>query len=175
MPCQHPLAFLEPAVVEQPLPGAQRGKRDRRALDVTERSRLRREDPCGDDCVLGGGAVAVEAGERVHRLADLDIGHVGGNRHDDPGELVRRDCGKTVDGPVELVPGDRGGVDADERLTRPWPRDLDLLDGKLGGAAGRVQADRRHRPGAGRRIGRSFSGHWAPPFSLRERNLLGRI
>jgi hypothetical protein len=135
---------------------------------VAEYSRLRRESACRDERVLGGGAVAVEAGEPVDGLADREVGNVGGDRDDHSGELVRRDRGQTVDGPLELVACERGGVDADERVTGPERRNLDLLESELVGAAGRVQTDRAHRRDARSRLCRSFGAHSDPPFPLQK-------
>ena len=115
---QHPLALLQSPVIEQPLPGAERGQGDGGALLVAERLRLGSEERGPDDDVLGRGAVAIEVGERPHRVTDrqrVDIGPDGGHL---ARELVRRDRGQPIHRPSELVRRDRGGMDPDERFAR---------------------------------------------------------
>jgi hypothetical protein len=58
---QDPLARSQLTMVEEALPSAERGERDRGAFNVVERARLRRQNFLRDDGVLGGGAVSVEA------------------------------------------------------------------------------------------------------------------
>src|SRR4029453_10196048 len=52
-----PLPRMEPSVIEQALPGAERRQRDRRALEVVERRRLGSEQAGRDGGVGGGDAV----------------------------------------------------------------------------------------------------------------------
>ena len=122
------LPGLQPAVVEEALPGAQGGERQGRGLEVVERLRLRRERRGRNDGVLGGRAVAVERRQREDLVAGRDSVHVRADRLDHARELVRRRRRKPVDRPLELVAGERGGVDPDERLA--WFRHghVDLLE-----------------------------------------------
>lgn len=120
----------QPPVVEQPLPGAERRKRDRGALGVLDRPRLADEQLGGHRRVVGGDAVTVERREREHPVAGREPGHVRAELSDDAGELVGRDRGQPVDGPLQLAAGDRGRPDADECL--PWAgrRALGLFDAR---------------------------------------------
>jgi hypothetical protein len=70
---QNPLSLPQLAVVEQALPGAEPGERDRRALEVVERARFRCEDRFGRCDVVGGGPVAIEGGEPVDLVSDLGV------------------------------------------------------------------------------------------------------
>jgi hypothetical protein len=90
---EHPLAGLEAAVSEQPLPGAERRQRDGRAFDMAERRRLRSESRRGDSGVLGGHTVAVKRRQRVHLLADGVRVDVVCDRRNDTGQLVRGNRG----------------------------------------------------------------------------------
>ena len=105
---QHPLAGGEPAVVEEPLPGAEARERDRRAFDMAQRPRLRSQELAGNDGVLGGGPVPPEVAEGE----DLVSGRNALARRDDAGELVRRNRGQPLGRPFELVARDRGRVHA---------------------------------------------------------------
>jgi hypothetical protein len=53
---------IEPSVIEEALPGAERRQRDRRALEVVERRRLRSEQARRDGGVPGCDAIAIELG-----------------------------------------------------------------------------------------------------------------
>ena len=143
---QHALARAEPAVVEQPLPGGERGQRDRGALGVPERPRLRHQQLGGHRRVVGRDAVAVERREREHLVAGRDAGDAGPDFLDHSGELVGRDRRQAVDRPFQLVAGDRRRVHADERLRRTgsWP--VGVLDRELLGTARRTQPDDAHQP-----------------------------
>jgi hypothetical protein len=72
-------------VVEQPLPGAERGQRDRGALGVPERPRPGHQQLGGQHRVVSCNAVAVERREREHLVAGRDAGDVGS----DPRPLQR--------------------------------------------------------------------------------------
>ena len=114
---EDPLARSEPAVVEQPLPGAERSERHGRRLGVAERTRLGREQLGRDRRVLGGDPVAVECGHPVHLVADGHVVDAGAEGDDDARQLVGGDRREPVDGPFELVARERRRVDADERLS----------------------------------------------------------
>jgi hypothetical protein len=116
---EHPLALPQPAVVEQALPGVQRHQGDGGALEVAERAGLGGEQGGRNGGVVGGGAVPVEPDQRVHGLADAHALHALAEGRYHPGELVGGDRGKPVDGPLELVPGDRRRVHPHEGLSRP--------------------------------------------------------
>jgi hypothetical protein len=75
-------------VVEQTLPGAQTGERDRRALDVPKLVRLGGEDVVRNSDVVRRRAVAVEAAEREDGFAGLGPFDAGTDGRDDAGELV---------------------------------------------------------------------------------------
>jgi len=96
---EHPLALVEPPVVEQPLPCAQRGERHCCALDVVERLRPGGKQVRGHGGVGGGDAVPVEAGERIYGLPNRNGFHPLGHRGDGPGELIGGDRRKTIEGP----------------------------------------------------------------------------
>ena len=134
----------EPAVVEQPLQGGERGQRDRGALGMTERPRLRHEQFGGQRGVVGRDAIAVERGEREHLVAGRDHGDVAADFLDHSAEFVGRDRRQTVDRPLQLAAGDRRRVHADERLrqTGSWP--VGVLDRELFGTACRAQPDDPH-------------------------------
>jgi hypothetical protein len=151
---QHSLAFLQAAVVEQSLPGGQPGERDRRALDIGERARLRRKHLDRHDRVLRRRAVAVEARERVNGVADRETGRIPAESGDRSRQLVGGGRRQTVERPVELVPRDRRRVDADECLTGARIGDLSLLDRERVEAAGSAQTDRGHRRHLGLHMGR---------------------
>ena len=53
---------IEPSVIEEALPGAERRQRDRRALEVVERRRLRSEQARRDGDVPDCDAIAIELG-----------------------------------------------------------------------------------------------------------------
>ena len=141
---QHALTRFEAAVVEEALPRGETRHRDRGALDGAECTRLATENLRRDRNVFGGGAVSIEWRERVDGISRNHIGHTRGDVHDDARDLVRRDRGKAVDGPFELVPGQRGGMDADERLAGLELRNGDLVECEVIGASGSVQAHRAH-------------------------------
>ena len=84
-------------MLEEALPGAEAGERERGASTCAT-PRLRCEAPSRDGRVLGGDAVAVERGQREDLVALADVTHVGRDRRDDPGELVRRDRGSRSTG-----------------------------------------------------------------------------
>ena len=70
------LLWFQGAMVEQPLPRAERRERDGSALDVVERSRLGGKHVRRDRDIVGSSAVAIEGGQPVHRLSDGDCAHV---------------------------------------------------------------------------------------------------
>ena len=80
---QDTLVWAEPAVVEQPLPGGERGQRERGALGVPERPRPRHQQLGGERRVVGCDAVAVERREREHLVTGRDAGDVASNFFDD--------------------------------------------------------------------------------------------
>ena len=135
---QYPLACGEPAVVEQPLPGGERGQRDRGALGVPERARLRRQQLGGQRRVVRCDAIAVERREREDLVADRYIRDAGSHFLDHSGELVGRDRRQAVGGPFQLATGYRRGMHAHERLRRTRSRPVGLPDCKLLGAARRT-------------------------------------
>src|SRR5207249_3678099 len=139
---QHALPALEGSVLEQPLPGGESSQRNRRALDVVERMRLGGEEAGRDGRILGRDFVAVERGQGVDALPDRDLVDFGRDR-DDAGELVRRYRRQPVLGPLELVPGDRRRVDANERLSGGRLRGRNLLHDEAPRAPGRVAPERR--------------------------------
>ncbi len=81
---EHALTLLQPAMIEQPLPRAQRGERHRGALDVVERAWLRGENVGGNGGILGGDTVVIEGSQRVHRVTGPDRLHAGRDRGNDP-------------------------------------------------------------------------------------------
>jgi hypothetical protein len=89
--------------------------------------RFRREERSRDGRVLGGDAVAVERGQREDLVALAEVTHVRRDLGDDAGEFIRRDRGQPVDRPRQLVAGERGGMDTDERLARPREMYVELL------------------------------------------------
>ena len=97
---ENPLPGLQFSVVEEPLPSAERGERDRGALDVVEGPRLWGEEVRRNRDEVRGGAVAVEAAERIDGLADLDATGVGAERGDDARELIRGSRREAIDGPT---------------------------------------------------------------------------
>ena len=135
---QDALGCGEPGVVEQSLPGGERGQRDRGALGVPERARPRHQQLGGQRRVVGCDAVAVERREREHLVAGRDAGDAGSDFLDHSGELVGRDRRQAIDRPFQLVTGDRRRVHADERLRRTRSRPFGLLDRELLGAARRT-------------------------------------
>jgi len=141
---QDPLSRLETTVVEEPLPRGQPRHRDRRALDVIEACRFRRQEVRGNEGVLGGDAVAVERGQRIHLGAHRGLRDPGTDGLDDAGQLVRRDRRQAVDGPLELVPGDRGGVHAHERFRGSVLRHFDVVEREPVAAGVGVEPDRAH-------------------------------
>jgi hypothetical protein len=94
-----PLAFRQLAVVEEALPGAEPGERDRGALGVAQGGRLGGNEHSRHGRVLGGGTVAIEAAERIDGLPGSDVLNVGSSLGDDARELVGRRRGQTVGGP----------------------------------------------------------------------------
>ena len=142
---EHPLARGEPAVLEQPLPGAERRERHGRRLDVAERTRLGREQLGRDRGVVGGDPVAVKRGHSVNLVTDGQAVDAGPEGDDDAGQLVGGDRRKPVDGPLELVARERRSVDTNERLSVARRRCRDLLEDQLLGPAGGSQHDRSHR------------------------------
>ena len=111
---------------------------------MAERRRLRRKDRRPNDDVLGRGTVAIEVGQRPHRVADGERVHVGSDGDHLARELVGRRRGKTIRRPRQLVGGDRGRVHANERfpgsgLGRPDPLEHERLR-----PAGSVEPDRPH-------------------------------
>jgi hypothetical protein len=142
---EHPLPVLELSVIEQALPGGERGEGNRPTLHVVERGRLGRETAGRHGGVHRGDAVSVEAGQRVHRFADRDRLEAVGDSGNDPGELVGRGSGKAIDGPVELVAGNGGGVDLYECCPGMQARSLDLPEYKATGTRS-TEPNRSHRP-----------------------------
>ena len=82
---QHALFGDEPAVVEQPLPGGERGQRDRGAFGMPERPRPGDQQFGGERRVVGCDAVAVERREREHLVAGRDAGDAGSDFLDHSG------------------------------------------------------------------------------------------
>ncbi len=132
---EHALALLQLPVIEESLPGAERGQRDRGAIDIAQLARFGRQEKPGHSRVLGRGAVPVEAREGVHRLADAEIVHLGSQPGNDARQFVGWDRRQAVDGPGQLIAGDGGRIDADQRLTCFRPRRPDLLVPDVLGAA----------------------------------------
>ncbi|MGH3081242.1 MAG: hypothetical protein ACRDNH_08925 [Gaiellaceae bacterium] len=87
---EHSLPFLELAVDEESLPGAEPGERERRTFDVVEVLRLGREVLAAEDGVLGCGSFAVEVSECEDGITDLEVVCAGPDAVDDARELVRR-------------------------------------------------------------------------------------
>jgi hypothetical protein len=142
---EHPLARCEPAVLEQRLPGAERRERHGRRLGVAERTRLGREQ-LGRDCgVVGGDPVAVERCHPVNLITNRHVVDAVPEGDHNAGQLVRGDCRKPVDGPLQLIARERRSVDAYEHLSRARLRNRDLLADELSRSAGRPQDDRPHR------------------------------
>jgi hypothetical protein len=61
-------------------------------------------------------------------IALVELAHVGADAGDDPGQLVRGDCGQTIEGPGQLVTRERCGPDANERLACSRLRHEELLE-----------------------------------------------
>ncbi len=160
---QHPLTFPQVPVIQQALPGTEPRQGDGCALDVTERPRLGSKELLRDDDVLGRGAVAIKAAERIDRLAGGGAIDVPADRGDDARELIRRGRREPVGGPLELVARDRGRVDANQHLAPTRPGRLDLLAVERGGVAGRLEPNRAHR-GRNVRSRWTRSGHLPAPF-----------
>jgi hypothetical protein len=142
---QHPLARGESAVIEEPLPGAERRQRHGCRLGVTEPARLEREHPDRDRGVVRGDSVAIERRHPEHLVTNghtLDAGPDGSH---DAGQLIRRDRRKPVDRPLKLVARERRGADAHQRFSGARRRDRDLLADQRLGAAGSSQNHRSHR------------------------------
>lgn len=70
---QHSLTCFQVAVVEERLPSGEGRERNRGALDVTERSRLRDEDALRNDGVVSGGSVVIETAQPVYRFSDREV------------------------------------------------------------------------------------------------------
>jgi hypothetical protein len=136
---QDAFPLLQPAVLEQTLPGAQGRERDRRARNVVQGARLGSEEIRLDGGVLGRDAVAVERGEREAGLADRDALYIGSQGSHDARELVGRDRGEPVHGPGQLVSRDGGGVDVDECLAGARRGRLDVVQRQAVEAAGRME------------------------------------
>ena len=115
---EHALARGEPAVLEKPLPGAERGERHGGRLGVAERTRLGREQLGRDRGVVGRDSVAVERGHPVHLVTDGQPVDAGPEGSHDAGQLIGGDRREPVDWPLELVARERRRVDAHERLVR---------------------------------------------------------
>jgi hypothetical protein len=141
---QDALAGLEPAVVEQPLPGGERGQRYRGALGVRERPRPGHQQLGGHGRVVGCNAVAVERRKREHLVARRDIGNARADLLNHSGKLVGRDRGQAVKRPFQLAAGDRRRMHAHERLPERRPRPVGLLECKLLRTARRTQPDDAH-------------------------------
>ena len=141
---QHALPCLQRSVIEQPLPRAQRGQRDGRALLVTDRSRFRRKDRGPDDDVLGRGAIAIEVGERPYWVADGERSHIGSDGGHLARELVRRGRRKAICRPSQLIGGDRRCVHTDERFAGSGLRRPDPLEHERLRPARFVEPDRPH-------------------------------
>ena len=86
---QHGLARNETAMIEQPLPGGHRRKRNRGRVDQVDR--FRRGDKLAglDDDKFALGA-AIEADMREHRVALRQRGRAGAGRLDGAGEIAAR-------------------------------------------------------------------------------------
>jgi hypothetical protein len=112
--------------VKERLPSRQPGERDGGRLDVTQARRLRRRVGGADGDVLGRPADAVETYERINLVAGLHFADAGGDRLDHAGDFVPGDderAGRAVGGrvnrrPGQFGPGDRAGVNPDERVAR---------------------------------------------------------
>ena len=74
---EHPLARSEPAMVEEPLPGAERCEGHGGRLGVAQRTRFGREELGRDRGGVGGDPVTVERGHPVHLVTDLHAVHAG--------------------------------------------------------------------------------------------------
>ena len=82
---EHPLARGEPAMVEEPLPGAERCEGHGGRLGVAQRTRLGREELGRDRGVVGGDPVTVERGHPVHLVTDLHAVDAGSEGDHDAG------------------------------------------------------------------------------------------
>jgi hypothetical protein len=139
-------------VVEQRLPGGQRGHGHRRGLLVRRPARLERETLFGHAHVLRCGSVAVEVDHPVDLVADLERGTAGRLLHD-PGDLVRGNDRSAIRAvlagpgliPAELREGDRRGMNAHEDLALRRHRFGRLLVNQLFGPAAAVRSQRHHR------------------------------
>src|SRR5437773_2537231 len=141
---QDPLAFVQPFVDEEALPGGQAGQRKRSALDMAQPHRFRSEERGRDRRILGCNTVAIETRQGEDVVADCEVGDVLGDLLDHAGELIRHDRRHTAGGPVELVPSYGRRMHAHERLARARLRNLDLVDGQRIDTARWVQANRAH-------------------------------
>jgi hypothetical protein len=128
---QHPLARREMPMIEQPLPGAERGEGDCSRFRVIERSWLRGEESRRDGDVLRRRSITIERRQREDRVASCDVLDVTRDECNDSRELVRRDCWKPVSRPIEFIARNRCGMNAYERLSMPGLRGLNLLDSDL--------------------------------------------
>ena len=122
---EHPLAFAEPPVIEQPLPRAEPRQGQRCTLHVTQRPRL------GGEHLPGTRTYSAAAPSRSNPLRAKtswtggQIVHAPPNLGHDPRELIRGRRREPVGGPVELIAGDSGGFDAHQHLALSRARGLD--------------------------------------------------
>ena len=129
---------------EETLPRRQPGQRERGTLDLAQPGRLRSEELCRHDRVLGGDAVPIEGRQGEHVVADAEATDIAGDLLHDTGELVRHDRRQAVGGPVELVSGDGRRVHAYKGFTGTGLRNLDLVNGQRIDAARRMHARGSH-------------------------------
>jgi hypothetical protein len=111
---------------------------------VIEASRLGRQEVRGDDGVLGRNPVPIEGGQGIHGVTGCEPADAAADGLDDAGQLVRRDRRQAVERPRQLVPGDRSGMHAYERVPVPRLRDREVVDREPVDAAVGMESHRAH-------------------------------
>jgi hypothetical protein len=119
------------AVIEEPLPGAERSEWNRGRFRVIERSWLGGKKSRRDSDVVGRRSITIEGRQREDRVASYDVFDVTCDECNDSRELVRRGCWKPFSRPLELIARNRCGVNTYKRLSMPRLRCLNLLDSDL--------------------------------------------
>jgi hypothetical protein len=142
---EHPLPSLQPPVVEESLPSAQPCERERGALDMTERSRLRQQRHRRRNDKLGGRAITVKRQQTVHRLTDRNPIDAHADRSNDARELIGGNRRKTIGRPFQLVAREPRRVDTHQRLSLDRLGYLDLVQRQRFGSGRSVQSRGSHR------------------------------
>jgi hypothetical protein len=150
---QHPLAGLQPAVVEQGLPGGEGGQRHRRRLEVADGGGLGGEIARFDGDILGGGAIAVPVGEAVDLVAHGQAAGPIAEGDDHARDLVAGDHRSAVPTqavgpgrwPAQLGWGEAGRADLEEHVANAQRRPWRLLVDELFRAPSAMGAQGMHR------------------------------